>query len=112
MHATQVSYLSPDIRGSGDHDTHTGTNHLKTGYVACRQFKNISYGQLGMTNSSEAHRVLEELTVFNEDTGALFYDGRAKMEDRNLILKQMKLIREKHTWVTRLQDLIRCVDER
>jgi len=112
MHATQVSYLSPDIRGSGDHDLHTGTNHLKTGYVACRQFKNISYGQLGMTNSSEAHRVLEELTIFNEDTAALFYDGRLKIEDKKLILQQMKLVREKHTWISRLKDLIRCVDER
>ena len=37
-----------------------------------------------MTNSSEAHRVLEEMTIFNEDTSALFYDGRAKMNDKNL----------------------------
>ena len=65
-----------------------------------------------MTNSKEAHRVLEEITVFNEDTNSLFYDGRAKMNDKKLILEQMKLVREKHTWVSRLQDLIRCVDER
>lgn len=112
MHATQVSYLSPDIRGSGDHATHTGTNHLRTGYVACRQFKNISYGQLGMTNSSEAHRVLQELTIFNEDTYQLFHDGKKEMHNKKLILEQMKLVRENHTWVSRIKDVIKCVDER
>tara|TARA_Y100000034_G_C6877497_1_gene401547 strand:+ start:395 stop:1366 length:972 start_codon:yes stop_codon:yes gene_type:complete len=106
MRLTQVSYLAPDIRGSGDHPVHTGTNHLKTGYVACRQFKNISYGQLGMTNSETAQRVLEGTLIYNSDTAALFHDGMAQINNKKLILEQMQLVREKHTWLARLKELL------
>ena len=106
---TQVSYLAPEIRGSGDHDPttgHTGTNHLFTGYIGERLFKNISYGQLGITNSLASQELLDGNLIFNLDTAQLFEDGVKNRDNKNLILEQMKLIREKHTWVKRLSDVM------
>ena len=106
---TQVSYLAPEIRGSGDHDPttgHTGTNHLFTGYIGERLFKNISYGQLGLTNSVASQELLDGNLIFNLDTAQLFEDGVNNRENKNLILEQMKLVREKHTWVKRLKDVM------
>ena len=112
MKLTQVSYLAPDIRGSGDSDTFTGTNHLKIGYVACRQFKNISYGQIGLTNSEESQRVFEGKLILNSDTEALFEDGERNKLNKNLILEQMKLVKEKHTWKTRTNNLLKLIESR
>jgi len=106
MNLTQQSFLAPDIRGSGDHPVKTGTNHIKTGYVACRQFKNISYGQLGMTNSFEAQKLFDGKLIYNSDTYALFEDGRSQMTNKNLILEQMKIVREQHTWLKRLSSVL------
>lgn len=111
MRLTQVSYLAPDLRGSGDSEVYNGTNHLENGYVACRQFKNISYGQLGMTNSAEAQRVFEGSLIYNSNSYDLFHEGEIHKRDKNLILNQMKLVREKHTWKTRTANLIKLVEE-
>ena len=44
--------------------------------------------------------------LVNLDTAQLFEDGVKNKDNKNLILEQMKLIREKHTWVKRLSDVM------
>ena len=109
MRVTQDSFLAPDIRGSGDSEEFTGTNHLKIGYVACRQFKNISYGHLGGGNLQAANSLMDGTLVTNLDTAQLFHDMLAKKEDLSLIRNQMQIVKEKHTWQKRVSDLLSLV---
>lgn len=94
------SYLAPDFRGP---------KHKDIGVKPCRLFKNISYGQIGLTNSKKAHEFLEETTIYNESPQKLFYDGVNNKEDYDLIKKQMQLVKEKHTYINRVKGIIKIL---
>lgn len=94
------SYLALDVRPR---------NHLANKYISCRIIKNISYGQLGLTNCPATYEFFDGDVAYHADPYQLF-DVAMKMKadpgtpDR--ILRQMKKIREKHTYVNRLRDMI------
>ena len=97
---TQESFLAPDFRGP---------KHLEIGLMPCRLFKNISYGQLGLTNSEKAYEYLEGLPIFSSSPKELFYLGLNSQKNYELIEKQMKLIKEKHTYINRVKGLIKLL---
>lgn len=97
MTSIMNSYLAPDFRHKA---------MLDWGYIPCRIMKNISYGQLGITNSEAVNRFLGGEVVFNSDSRALFYDGRNKMEDYEFIKRSMLLVKEKHTYINRANDIL------
>ena len=74
--------------------------------MTCRVFKNISYGHLGLTNSEEMYKELEGNCIFNPDTKQLFYDGMKNKNNNNLILNAMKLVKENHTYINRINSLL------
>jgi hypothetical protein len=80
---------------------------LDWGYIPCRVMKNISYGQLGMTNSKAVYEFFEGMVIYNEDSKQLFYDGVSKMNDHEFIKNQMMLVKENHTYINRALDLIK-----
>ena len=91
------SLLGVDIRGP---------EHLRSRLLTCRVFKNISYGHLGITNSPAIQEALDGNCVYNSDTSQLFYDAMNNRENFKLISDGMKLIKEKHTYVNRINSLI------
>jgi hypothetical protein len=91
------SYLAPDFRHKA---------MLDWGYIPCRVMKNISYGQLGMTNSEAVYNFFDKMVIYNSDSHQLFYDGVEKMNDYDLIKEQMIMIKEHHTYINRANDLI------
>jgi hypothetical protein len=98
------SYLPLDVRPK---------NHLANGYISCRSIKNISYGALCLTNSKETYNFFEEQVAFAENSADLFYIAKEmqnNIKTKDLILNQMKRIKEKHTYVNRLQDMIKAVE--
>jgi hypothetical protein len=97
---TQESIISPDFRGP---------KHLEIGLMPCRLFKNISYGQLGLTNSKKVHEYLEETTIFSQSPSELFYLGMKNKTNYDLIKKQMQLVKAKHTYINRIQGLIKIL---
>jgi hypothetical protein len=107
---TQRSLMSPDFRGGGDPRKmalgETGTCHKSIGYIACRLLKSISYGHLGITNSKHAYELLEKTPVYNSDEKQLFYDAIQQLNNHELIRKQMAIVREKHTFLNRVHDLL------
>jgi len=107
---TQRSLMSPDFRGGGDPRKmalgETGTCHKSIGYIACRLLKSISYGHLGITNSRHAYELLEKTPVYNSDEKQLFYDAVQQLNNHELIRKQMAIVREKHTFLNRVHDLL------
>jgi len=94
---TKKSILGIDIRGP---------QHLKQGLLTCRVFKNISYGHLGLTNSSTVYEELDGNCIFNVDTEQLFYDGMENRSNYNLIKSGMKFVKENHTYINRIHSLI------
>jgi len=94
------SFLSPDSR----HD-----EMKKWGYVSCRVMKNISYGQLGLSNSAASEEFLEGEVVYKENGEDLFYEGLKHQKNYSKIIKQMMLVRDKHTFINRCQSLLKAL---
>jgi hypothetical protein len=83
--------------------------HVNNGYKSCRAFKVISYGQLGMTNSRAVYDYFDQEIAFHEDPYQLFHVASQMRNDpktKDLILNQMKKVKEKHTYASRMKDII------
>jgi hypothetical protein len=94
---TATSYLAPAIVGAWQ---------LEKGYIPCRMFKNVSYGQVGLTNSATVKEVMENLVVCNENTHQLFHDGVEVMNNKELRNAAIDLVKSKHTYVNRISTLL------
>jgi hypothetical protein len=98
--AVVQSYLPLDARPQ---------NHLANGYISCRSIKNISYGSLCLTNSKETYDFFDQEVAYASDTGELFHVAQKMQKDhktKDLILNQMKKVKNKHTYINRLYDMI------
>ncbi len=93
------AYLAPAIVGEWQ---------KKVGYIPCRIFKNISYGQLGVTNSARVYELFERKIVYNPDTYRLFYDAQAKANTATLddIYELMDFVKTKHTYINRIKTIL------
>ncbi len=107
---TKKSILAPDIGCSGDPEKiklgETGTCHKTIGYIPCRILKAISYGLLGITNSKHVYELLDKKIIYNCDEEKLFNDSIKEIDNIELIKQQMKIVREKHTYINRINDLL------
>ena len=80
------------------------------GYVACRLFKNISYGHAGLTNSAAAQELFDGELLYSPDTYDLFVQGhalllaRAQFERHSHALRT--IVRERHTYVNRINAIM------
>lgn len=93
------SYLAPAIVGEWQ---------KRVGYIPCRIFKNISYGQLGVTNSYRVYELFEKKIVYNPDSYNLFYDAQARSNTVTIkeIEELMDFVKTKHTYINRIQTLL------
>ena len=95
----QRSYLAPAIQGPWQ---------VKVGYIPCRIFKNISYGQLGVTNSETVSKLFKNKIVYNPDCYRLFFDAqvRAALITQEEMFELMDFVRDKHTYINRIEHLL------
>lgn len=93
------SFLAPAIVGKWQQEE---------GYIPCRIFKNISYGQFGITNSEEVYNLFDKKIVYNLDTYQLFFDALKKIKenDTQYLLDLMEIVKNKHTYLNRIQVLL------
>lgn len=98
IHLTQKAYLAPTIVGQWQCDNW---------YIPCRIFKNISYGQLGITNSETVYNLFNKKIVYNPDPYRLFYDAIDRMQhaDINATYELMDFVKTKHTYINRIDSL-------
>jgi len=91
--------LAPAIQGAWQ---------CKVGYIPCRIFKNISYGAIGITNSKAVYDLFGGKIVYNEDTYQLCYDAldTIKNMDINELYELMDFVKEKHTYINRINYLL------
>jgi hypothetical protein len=109
---TQKSYIAPDLRGSAmrseiNGKVDTGANHKLIGYIPCRIFKNISYGQIGATNSKSVKELFGDLVIYNDDEYQLFYDVDKIKNDTDYIHEQMKYVQKNHTYINRVDSIMK-----
>lgn len=97
--AIKKSYMAPAIQGEWQ---------CEVGYIPCRIFKNISYGQWGITNNKTVYDLFEGKITYNSDTYQLFYDAKHKIETMQMteLYELMDFVKTKHTYVNRIELLL------
>lgn len=90
----QESYIAPTIPA----------NSQMQGYAPCRIFKNISYGQYGVTTSKHVNAVFEDRLIFNSDSRQLFYTAKEQLPQIPLkdLHELMDEVAAKHTYINRV----------
>lgn len=96
------SLLAIDVRGEV---------WQKGGYIPCRTFKNISYGQLAVTNSASVQELFGDDIAYHPDPYQMVYEGLKKNTNIPLIHRAMQYVKEHHTYVNRIQDMIKVADD-
>jgi len=78
------------------------------GYIPCRIFKNISYGQMGITNSQTVADLFNYKIIYNHKVYQLLLDAREQLPKvtREQIYELMDLVRDKHTYLNRIDDML------
>jgi hypothetical protein len=102
--AIQKSYIAPALQGPWQ---------CEKGYIPCRIFKNISYGQLGVTNSETVYKLFNKKIVYNSDTYQLFLDAQKKLANLNPqdIYELMDFVRDHHTYINRINTLLEFLEK-
>lgn len=106
------SYIAPDIRGSGvtgKDTTAEESNHLSTGYIPCRVFKNISYGQLGISNSPAVNALMGDYIVFSSDIRELVDKAEKHRQNYDKIMASMIYVKDNHTFINRANALLKTI---
>jgi hypothetical protein len=93
------SYLSFDIREE---------QHLRNGYVSCRNFKNISYGCWTGTNSLKVNKLFEGRMTINSNLNLLY--SSLEEDTRKVTINQLRdnmdYIKNNHTYINRINSMI------
>ena len=111
----QISYLAPDIRGTGLRQSingkpDNGCDHKNNGYIPCRVFKNISYGQLGITNSKFVYDLFGGNICYSNSGEELFHLANSRKGDTEFIKHQMEIVKKHHTYVNRCESVLKVLE--
>ena len=98
------SYLAPTIVGTWQH---------AKGYIPCRILKNISYAQMGLTNSPRVYEFLDKRIIHNNDTHQLYYDAEKYINNMQVseLHELMDLVKEKHTYINRINQILDFIEK-
>lgn len=99
----QESYMAPAI---------SGNMHVTEGYVPCRVFKNISYGQMVATNNPASNRLFGDRLIFNPNPYQLFYEARERLAKTTLaeLYSLMDEVAKKHTYLNRINSILKATE--
>ena len=96
------SYLAPAFQEQGQDDQ---------GYIACRLFKNISYGQYGLTRSKYANELFGGKLIYNPDAYQLFYQAKERL--LSMPVKElhdlMDIVARDFTYVNKVNGIIEAI---
>lgn len=93
------SYISPALQGKWQ---------CEKGYIPCRIFKNISYGEFGITNSKYVSELFNDSIVYDSNIDNMI---EKSLETRDKITldglnKQIKFVKENHTYINRIKNIL------
>jgi len=89
-----------------------GRWQVENNYLACRMWKNISYGQLGVSNVQKFDDVFNGCTVKGGSIEEIIDNTLSLPFDRyrDMIYEQQEIVREHHTYVNRLLNIIKAFE--
>lgn len=95
----KASYMAPALQGSWQ---------CENGYIPCRIFKNISYGQWGITNNPVVYKLFKGKVIYNADSYQLFYDAQKYIKQASIIelYELMDFVKNNHTYINRIEVLL------
>jgi len=82
-----------------------GDWQVRQGYIPCRIFKNLSYGQWGITNSPRVQAIFGGKLTFNQNTHKLFYDAVVEHERQDRA-ELMRIVAAEHTYINRVKRIL------
>jgi len=92
------SFLCPDFRNY---------HHIKVGYIPCRIFKTISYGQIIGTNSINVKRVFGDYVVFGSNPNDLYDNMVEAILNQTIDMKEaMLFVKNNHTYINRVKTIL------
>lgn len=99
----QRSYFAPAIQRQWQ---------LDHGYIPCRIFKNISYGQMGITNSKMVYELFNKKIVYSSDMKELFNKATNRVANgsKEELYELMDFVRDHHTYLNRIECLLKFMD--
>ncbi len=79
------------------------------GYIPCRIFKNISYGQMGITNNETVYKLFDKKIIYNPNPYQLLFDSLEADTQitQEQIFALMDFVRDHHTYLNRIDDMLR-----
>ncbi len=89
-----------------------GSHHLTEGYAPCRIFKNISYGQMGVTNSAAVQRLFGGRLVQVDSPRELFFHACEVLPKMRVekVHELMDYVAARHTYVNRITAIFKALD--
>lgn len=99
INAIKSSYFAPAIQGP---------YQCEKGYIPCRIFKNISYGQWGITNNKRVYDLFKGKIIYNPDTYQLFYDAQDYIRNAHSdeLYNLIDFVKDNHTYINRIETLL------
>lgn len=98
QHLIRDSFLCPDFRNY---------HHIKVGYIPCRIFKTISYGQIIGTNSINVKRVFGDYVVFGSNPNDLYDNMVEAILNQTIDMKEaMLFVKNNHTYINRVKTIL------
>ena len=99
INVIQESFIAPTLQGPWQ---------CQHGYIPCRIFKNISYGQWGITNSKTVYELFDKKIIYDSDPYELFYKAKEHIENADIqeLYDLMDVVKNKHTYLNRIKDIL------
>lgn len=100
--AIAESWVAPAVQGAWQ---------VEKGYVPCRVFKNLSFGRMTPTNSETVNKLFGEKLPFSSDVREMYkmgVDWEAN-PDQKTLKELMTLVKEKHTFVNRINNILKVL---
>lgn len=93
------SFISPSLQGKWQCDK---------GYIPCRIFKNISYGEFGITNSKYVNELFKDMIVYDSDIDTMIEKAieRRKTITIEELNQQIRFVRDNHTYINRVNNIL------
>ena len=107
IHLIQKSLLAPAIQFDWQ---------VNKEYIPCRIFKNISYGKMGITNNKAVNDLFDNKLLYDNNINGLvdkcinFYHQSYDFKN-NKILELMYIVRDNHTYVSRINYILKYLKE-
>ena len=101
--AIRASRVAPAIAGRWQ---------VENSYLPCRMFKNISYGQLGVSNVPEFSGLYQDCTISGRSVSDLV-ENALSLSNRDVVelVEAQQKITRRHTYVHKIRNIFRAMSE-